>query len=111
MAGKFEIFKDKKGEFRFRLRASNGEIVLASEGYKAKSSAKNGIASVQKNCGDASCFDKTKTRGGKFGFNLKARNRQIIGASQSYQTEKARDNGIKAVGRAAKGAKIDDQTK
>ncbi|MEE9265033.1 MAG: DUF1508 domain-containing protein, partial [Vicinamibacteria bacterium] len=36
MAGQFEIFKDRRGEFRFRLRASNGEIVLASEGYRSK---------------------------------------------------------------------------
>jgi len=46
---KFEIYKDKAGEFRFRLKATNGEIILASEGYKAKASCKNGIASVQKN--------------------------------------------------------------
>jgi len=37
MAGKFEIFKDKAGEYRFGLKASNGEIILASEGYKNKS--------------------------------------------------------------------------
>ena len=52
MADKFEIYKDKKGELRFRLKASNGEIILASEGYKTLSSCKNGIASVQKNAKD-----------------------------------------------------------
>lgn len=46
---KFVIFLDKAGEYRFRLLASNGEIILASEGYKSKSSCKNGIASVKKN--------------------------------------------------------------
>ncbi|MDI9540807.1 MAG: YegP family protein [Bacillota bacterium] len=46
---KFEIFKDKRGEFRFRLRAKNGEIILASEGYTAKASCKNGIDSVVRN--------------------------------------------------------------
>lgn len=45
----FEIFKDKAGEFRFRLRAKNGEPILASEGYSAKASAVNGIESVKKN--------------------------------------------------------------
>ncbi|MGI6072921.1 MAG: YegP family protein [Lachnospiraceae bacterium] len=50
---KFEIYKDKAGEFRFRLRASNGEIVAASEGYKAKASCLNGIESVKKNAADA----------------------------------------------------------
>ena len=46
---KFEIYADKAGEFRFRLKASNGEIILASEGYKAKASCKNGIDSVVSN--------------------------------------------------------------
>ena len=111
MAGKFEIYKDKAGEFRFRLKSRNGEIVLASEGYKAKASAKNGAASVEKNCGDASCFEQTKTRGGKYRFNLKARNHQVIGVSQSYKDEKSCKNGIKSIARAAKGAKIEDLTK
>ena len=48
---KFEIYKDKKGEFRFRLCASNGEIILTGEGYKSKDGCKNGIASVKKNAG------------------------------------------------------------
>lgn len=46
---KFEIFFDKKKEYRFRLKSSNGEIVLASEGYKSKDSCKNGIKSVKTN--------------------------------------------------------------
>lgn len=46
---KFEIYLDKKGEFRFRLKAKNGEPILASEGYVAKSGCKNGIESVRKN--------------------------------------------------------------
>ena len=45
----FEVYKDKKGEFRFRLRAKNGEPILASEGYSAKASAIGGIESVKKN--------------------------------------------------------------
>ena len=46
---KFELYTDKAGEFRFRLKATNGEIIAASEGYKAKESCKNGIASVREN--------------------------------------------------------------
>ena len=46
---KFEIYKDKAGEFRFRLKAKNGEPILASEGYTAKASCVNGIESVKKN--------------------------------------------------------------
>ena len=47
---KWEIYTDKKGEYRFRLKAMNGEIILASEGYTTKTSAKNGIETVRKNC-------------------------------------------------------------
>ncbi|MCQ2561845.1 MAG: YegP family protein [Clostridia bacterium] len=50
---KFEIYTDKAGEFRFRLKATNGEIILASEGYKAIASCKNGIESVKKNAPEA----------------------------------------------------------
>ena len=45
----FEIFQDAAGEYRFRLRAPNGEIIAHSEGYKSKDSCKNGIASVKEN--------------------------------------------------------------
>ena len=50
---KYELYKDKAGEFRFRLKASNGEIIGKSEGYKAKASAKKGIASIAKNAPEA----------------------------------------------------------
>ena len=46
---KFEIYQDKKGEYRWRLKAANGEPILVSEGYKAMASAQKGIASVRKN--------------------------------------------------------------
>ena len=54
---KFEIYLDKKGEYRFRLKARNGEIILASEGYTAKAGCKNGIESVRKNVVDATVVD------------------------------------------------------
>ena len=50
---KFEIYLDKGGEFRFRLKATNGQIIAVSEGYKTMRSCKNGIASVQKNAVDS----------------------------------------------------------
>ena len=50
---KFEMYVDKAGEFRFRLKAKNGEIIATSEGYKAKASCVNGIESVRKNVVDA----------------------------------------------------------
>lgn len=50
---KYEVYTDKAGEFRFRLKAKNGEIIATSEGYKAKASALNGIESIKKNAPDA----------------------------------------------------------
>ena len=50
---KFEIYLDKKGEFRFRLKARNGEPIAASEGYTAKAGCKNGIESVIRNAADS----------------------------------------------------------
>ncbi len=50
---KFEMYEDKGGEYRFRLKARNGEIIAVSEGYKAKSSCLNGIESVKKNAAQA----------------------------------------------------------
>lgn len=50
---KFEIYKDKAGEFRFRLKATNGQIIAVGEGYKAIAGCRNGIESVKKNAPDA----------------------------------------------------------
>ena len=50
---KFEVYKDKAGEFRFRLKARNGQVIGASEGYIQKHSCLNGIESVRKNAADA----------------------------------------------------------
>ena len=53
---KFELYEDNAGEFRFRLKAKNGEVIAVSEGYKSKSSCLNGIESVRKNAPDADIF-------------------------------------------------------
>jgi hypothetical protein len=53
MAGKFELYRDKAGKYRFRLKAGNGEIIASSEAYESKAGAKNGIESVRKNAPDA----------------------------------------------------------
>jgi len=108
MAGKFEIYKDKAGEFRFRLKAGNGQNILASEGYKAKASCLNGCESVKKNAVDDKRFARKTTAAGKFSFNLKAGNNQIIGTSQSYESEDSRDAGIESVKNTAPSATIEE---
>lgn len=50
---KFEVYTDKSGEFRFRLKAKNGQIIATSEGYTTRKACDNGIASVRKNAVDA----------------------------------------------------------
>ncbi len=59
MAGKFELYQSSNGEYRFRLKAGNGEIIATSEGYTSKASAKNGIESVKNNAPDAEVVDQT----------------------------------------------------
>ena len=106
MAGKFEVYVDKAGEHRFRLKAGNGETILSSEGYSQKDGCANGIESVRKNATNADMFEKITTDSGKYRFNLKAANHQVIGTSQSYDSESGRDNGIESVGRNAPDAKV-----
>ena len=110
MAGKFELYKDKAGAFRFRLKAGNGQIILASEGYKQRASADNGIESVRRNSADDSRFDRAETKSGKYRFNLKASNGQVIGTSESYESSSSRDNGIASVKKNAPSAKVEDLT-
>lgn len=59
MAYKFELYTDKAGETRFRFKASNGETMFSSEGYKQKKSAQDAIASIQKNVAAATIDDQT----------------------------------------------------
>ena len=110
MAGKFELYTDKAGEFRFRLKASNGQIILASEGYKQKASAENGIASVKKNAPEDGRYERKETKSGGHMFNLKATNGQVIGTSESYTSTSSRENGIESVKKNAPDAAVDDQT-
>ncbi len=57
---KFEIYEDKGGEFRFRLTATNGQVIAVSEGYKALASCKNGIESVVKNAPEAEVVEEVE---------------------------------------------------
>ena len=108
--GKFVITTRKNGEFQFVLKATNGQVILASEGYTTKTACLNGIASVQKNASDLSKFEKKTSTNGKPYFNLKATNGQVIGTSEMYESEGARDKGIESVKNNAPEASVEDQT-
>jgi uncharacterized protein YegP (UPF0339 family) len=59
MAGKFELYKDGAGKFRFRLKATNGQIIAVGEAYESKAAALKGIDSVRRNAADAKLDDQT----------------------------------------------------
>jgi len=110
MAGFFELNKSSDGQFRFLLKADNGETLLTSELYHAKGSAENGIASVQSNCGADERYEKKVASNGKHYFNLKAANHQVIGTSQMYASADSRDAGIASVKSNGTSATVKDNT-
>ena len=108
--GKFEIKTRKNGEFQFNLKATNGQVILTSEGYKTKASCLNGVESVKKNCQDEKRFEIKEASNGKPYFNLMATNGQIIGSSQMYANTVNMKNGIASVMKNAPEAPIVDLT-
>jgi len=108
---KFEIFTGSDSHYYFRLKASNSEIILASEGYTTKQNCRNGITSVKANAPSGSNYDRLISRNDKYYFNLKsAQNHQVIGTSEMYETAQGRDNGIESVKRNASVAEVVDLT-
>lgn len=109
MAASFVI--QKSGEqFHFSLLAGNQERILSSEMYKAKAGCTNGIASVKTNAGVDARYAKLASKSGQPYFVLKAANNEIIGTSQMYGSEAARDGGIASVKANAATAAIVDRT-
>ncbi len=108
--GKFEITLRKNGEVQFNLKATNGQVILTSEGYKTKAACLNGVESVKKNCLEDARFERKEAKNGKPYFNLKASNGQVIGASQMYASVKTMENGIASVKKNAPEAAVVDLT-
>lgn len=106
--GKFEIKTDKSGQFRFNLKAGNGQVILSSEAYTTKSACENGIESVKKNSQDDGKFERKTAKDGSPYFNLKASNGQVIGASEMYSSTAAMENGIASVKKNAPDASVED---
>jgi len=108
--GKFVITTDKSGQFRFNLKAGNGQTILSSEAYKTKASCNNGIESVQKNSQDDGKFERLTAKNGSPYFNLKATNGQVIGTSEMYSGNDAMENGIASVKKNAPDASVEDNS-
>lgn len=95
--GYFTTYTDKGGKFRFNLKAGNGQIILTSQGYKTASGRDNGIASVQKNSQVDGRFEDRESSKGEPYFVLKAGNGEVIGNSEMYSSNSAKNNGIASV--------------
>ncbi len=90
---------DADGQFYFSLKSANHKIVLQSEGYKSRSGAENGIASVQNNAVYAEQFNVLEAESGENYFVLKAKNNEIIGVSEMYASKSNAERGAETVDR------------
>ena len=107
---KFEIYKDKKGEFRFNLKAANGQTILSSQGYSSIGTCENGIESVRTHSQDDNKYERLTAKNGSPYFNLKAANGQVIGNSEMYSGTSGMENGIASVKKNAPDATVEDNS-
>jgi uncharacterized protein YegP (UPF0339 family) len=110
MKSYFSLKSGENGEFYFNLKAPNHEIILQSEGYKQKQGAKNGIESVQENSKNEEQYERLISDNGKPYFVLKAKNGEIIGVSEMYESSQAMENGIRSVIKNGQTSEIIDLT-
>ena len=97
MAGKFVISTGKDGKHYFVLKASNGQNILQSQGYKTRKACVGGVDSVRNNAANADRFECRTAKNGRTYFVLKASNNQEIGRSQMYKSDSGCRNGMKSV--------------
>lgn len=107
---KYLITKGGNDEFYFNLTAKNGQVVLTSEGYSAKSGCKNGIESVRKNSPSEANYQVKQAKDGRHFFNLLAANKQVIGSSQMYKSTDSCKTGMESVMTNGPVAEIEDTT-
>lgn len=108
--GKFVISNRVNGDFQFDLQADNGQDILSSEGYATKANCLKGIESVRKNATEIDQYVLKTSKDGKVYFNLKASNGQVIGTSEMYNSEEARNKGVASLKSNAPGASTEDKT-
>ena len=106
--GTFEINVSKSDQHYFNLKAGNGQIILTSEMYSSKSACENGIESVRKNAEDDDRYERKESDSGKFHFNLKSGNHQVIGSSQMYADAAGMEGGIESVKKNAPDADVEE---
>ena len=94
MAGKYILHPAGDSQFHWDLKGANATKILSSQLYAAKASAQTGIRSCRDNSGDESRYERLTAKDTRPYFVLKAANGEIIGTSQMYSSESARDQGI-----------------
>jgi uncharacterized protein len=104
----FEIFKGLDSKYYFRLRAANGEIVIASQAYTTKASAKKGVASIRTNGGDVANFEIIPAQNDQFYFVLRAANGKVIGRGEAYVSESNAEAAIESISELIASEKIAD---
>lgn len=104
--GRFIIQVDRRGEHRFNLVASNGRVILRSEGYVREASCLDGIESVRRHVVDDGNFNRVINAKGRGHFNLRSVNGQVIGTSQVYADLRGMEKGIASVRRHAPDAVV-----
>ncbi|QLF93271.1 YegP family protein [Pseudomonas sp. ABC1] len=110
MSGKFHLKKAQNGQFHFNLLASNGQVILTSEQYKAHASALNGIDSVRRNAVREGAFEIKTSSNDKQYFVLKATNGQVVGQSQMYASAASCNAGVESVKKNAPEAALLDES-
>lgn len=97
MNGYYQLKRTGEGKFHFTLHSGNHEVILSSQLYAAKENAEKGIRSTRENGPHEARFERKNSVKGDPYFSLKAPNGQMIGTSETYDSEAARDNGIRSV--------------
>lgn len=110
MSKRFEVLLGTNSQYYFRLKAVNNEVILACEGYTTKANCLNGVQSVKTHAPYDVYYSKKISRNNQYYFTLSATNGQVIGVSETYTTDAARNNGIAAVKRDAADATVVDLT-
>lgn len=102
----FKVRQNRYGAYEAFLYAGNGQVILKTEGYQTKAGMENCIESICRNALNDEAFERLESKLGKPYFVLKAKNGQIMGESEKYESFSARDNGIESVKRNTINAEI-----
>jgi uncharacterized protein len=93
--GKIDLYQSSDSQWRFRVLAGNGRVLLSSEAYVSKQGAENGIASVLENGVDPAQYQLNQAANGKWNLRLRAGNYEVIAFTQTYSTK---SNATRAIG-------------